>query len=462
MAVGWRPRPAGPRSCRRLLAVMIATGLAAGAGGAVAGADEAAVADRTITEAAERPGGTFARAFEEILPGRVPLPRLRAFLESQPPFLRDTELTLHARTYWLRADEPDESDREAWTAGGWLRYRSGWLRDTVQLGATLYTSQPLYAPDDRDGTGLLAPGQDGYTVLGEARAVLRYGEHRLTGYRQLLDLPYVNRQDSLMTPNTFEGVTLLGQGPRLGYAAGYLTAMKKRNAGEFADMARAAGASAGGRGLLFAGARVEPWKGFWVGAIDHLVDDVLNIAYVEVEHVWTLEADLRLRIGAQFTDQRSVGDHLLTGAPFDTQVGGARVSVTWAGLTLTAAFSMTAGGADVRNPFGSYPGYLSLIRTNFNRADEDAWLLGAAYDFSRAGLDGLSAFVNAAVGTGAREPATGRGRPDVQEYDVTVDYRPRGQWGEGWWLRVRGALVREGGRTAEEVRLILNYDFPVL
>lgn len=35
------------------------------------------------------------------------------------------------------------------------------------MSATLYTSQPLFAPVDRDGTKLLAPGQDGYTVLGQ-------------------------------------------------------------------------------------------------------------------------------------------------------------------------------------------------------------------------------------------------------------------------------------------------------
>jgi hypothetical protein len=31
---------------------------------------------------------------------------------------------------------------------------------------------------------LLASGQEGYTVLGEACAALRYRDHRLTGYRQ--------------------------------------------------------------------------------------------------------------------------------------------------------------------------------------------------------------------------------------------------------------------------------------
>ncbi len=36
------------------------------------------------------------------------------------------------------------------------------------MGAVGYTSQPLYAPNDKDGTTLLAPGQGGITVLGQA------------------------------------------------------------------------------------------------------------------------------------------------------------------------------------------------------------------------------------------------------------------------------------------------------
>ena len=39
------------------------------------------------------------------------------------------------------------------------------LLDTFRLGLTGYTSQPAYAPDDRDGTGLLALGQEGINIV---------------------------------------------------------------------------------------------------------------------------------------------------------------------------------------------------------------------------------------------------------------------------------------------------------
>jgi hypothetical protein len=190
---------------------------------------------------------------------------------------------------------------------------------------------------------------------------------------------------------------------------------------------------------------------------------VINIAYVEAEYRWRPGPDLALIVGAQLTDQRSVGSDLLTGSAFDTQAGGARVALSYAGAILTVAFSTTASGADIRKPFGGSPAYLSLIESDFDRAGEDAWLVGLAYDFGRLGLRDLSAFFNVAQGTGARDPATGQARANEREFDLTVDYRvTRRGWLEGLWLRLRGAMLEQGGNTQKEIRLILNYAFPVL
>ena len=89
-------------------------------------------------------------------------------VEKLPAFIRDTDLNLHFRTFYFDRINPDDSVNEAWAIGGWLEYRSGWLWDTLAMGAVGYTSQPLYAPNDKDGTTLLAAGQGGITVLGQA------------------------------------------------------------------------------------------------------------------------------------------------------------------------------------------------------------------------------------------------------------------------------------------------------
>ena len=112
-----------------------------------------------------------------------PLERLFApvkdAMKDLPPFLRDTDLRIHFRTYYFNREKPDETENEALAFGGWLSYKSGWLFDTFGIGATFYGSAPLYAPDDKDGTLLLKSGQEGYYVIGEAYAALRYQDYVL-------------------------------------------------------------------------------------------------------------------------------------------------------------------------------------------------------------------------------------------------------------------------------------------
>ena len=57
--------------------------------------------------------------------------------------------------------------------GGWAGMKTGYFLDHIAFGLTGYTSQPVYAPESRDGTLLLEAGQEGYTVLGEAYAEIR-------------------------------------------------------------------------------------------------------------------------------------------------------------------------------------------------------------------------------------------------------------------------------------------------
>jgi len=119
---------------------------------------------------------------------------------------------------------------------------AGVLLDTFAIGATLYGSAPLHAPDGRDGTLLLEPGQKGYYVPGEAWGALRYRDYALlTGHRQRVEQPYINSYDSRMTPNTFEGITLGGKLGVAQYLAGYLWNIKPRNSDTFVSMAAVAG-----------------------------------------------------------------------------------------------------------------------------------------------------------------------------------------------------------------------------
>jgi outer membrane porin, OprD family len=278
-----------------------------------------------------------------------------------PPFLGNTDLKVHFRSYYFDRIKPDDTQNEAWAFGGWLAYKSGWLLDTFAMGATLYGSAPLYAPDDKDGTLLLQPGQKGYYVPGEAWGALRYKEYALlTGYRQKVDQTYINPQDNRMTPNTFQGVTLGGKVDWVQYLGGYLWKIKPRNADEFISMSQQAGApedSDNGVGLL--GVRLTPLEGLRIDVSNQYGVNTFNTFYAEGDYLWPLTENWKVRMGAQFTDQRAVGDALLSAAGgkvyWSTQAGGSRVQAIYKDLTLSTAFSITGAGTRSRRPGGASP-----------------------------------------------------------------------------------------------------------
>ena len=423
-------------------------------------AQESTHQDRPTSASVEERRGPLRDGFRRVLRKKPMFPRLRDTLGDLPPFLRDSELVLKPRTYYFDKQDSDGPDGDAWTYGGALAYRSGWLFDSFAVGAEGHTSQRITGQHE-ELTGLLE-GDDGYAELGQAYGELRYREQYLSLFRRRLDLPYVNAQDSRMTPTTFEAYTLRGKVPgNFEYIAGHVAKIKPRNEDQFLTMTERAGV-AGSDGLNMAGLLWTPLEGTHLGAINYYVPDTLNILYLESEYTRRLTDHLSAKVGLQFTDQRSVGADRLTRESFDTRTAGAQFAMSFLNATVRLAASATASEERIRSPWGTPPTYLSLMQRDFDRADEDAWLVGVAYDFTRAGVPGLSAFANYAEGGAARDATSGGHLPDHREVDLTLDYRVHEEWVPGLWLRVRGSVLKvERGEKVEQLRVILNYELPI-
>jgi hypothetical protein len=387
-------------------------------------------------------------------------PSVRQQLKELPPFFADTQLEARFRTYYLRKDRTTDILSEAWAIGGSIYYRSGWLKDMISVEAEAFTSQPVYAPEDRGGTLLLAPGQEGYRVLGVANAKLRYEDIVLTGYRQSLGLPYVNRRDSRMTPNTFEAVTLAREEGRLRFSTGYISRIKRRNADDFISMAEAAGV-AKDDGLAYGSLLWQPREDFHVGGSFGIAPDILTGGYVEATDSFAIRDDLRVRLDGQFTYQD--GDEQLPQGAFETWNVGLRASSSWEGAMLRLGFVVTGDDGATFSPYGSNPSYVKLMQRTFNQAGEKALLLSLSYDFSHAEVTGLSAIVNFVQGWDGRVLGV---RGDAREIDVTLDYRLPPGLGlfRGLWLRLRGSWLDDErtDKNGTDVRAILRYDFPIL
>jgi predicted porin len=103
------------------------------------------------------------------------------------------------------------------------------------------------------------------------------------------------------------------------------------------------------------------------------------------------------------------------------------------------------------------------MKSDFNSAGEQAWMVGLTYNFSRLGLDGLSMNTKYASGHNAEDFSSGIKRPDEQEFDITFDYYPpAGRPLAGFWLRVRGAKRWQDGQDdTHDIRVLLNYTYSI-
>jgi len=427
-------------------------------------AQEAILNDRPVTPSVAEEPVSIKPTLDERIGTGVLTPYLHK-LAHLPPVIRDLEVGWNTRSYYFNRDRFESGRREAFALGGALRLRTGWLADHFKIGGTLFTSQKLIGKKDRDGTKLLGPWQRSYTVLGEAYATFRHRDHAIILYRHEMDLPYVNRDDSRMTPNTFEGYKARGKftfsnNSEVEYGLGYLDKIKLRNASEFVSMSKAAGVDGASHGMFYGGLRFSPRENIHFGAINYYVEDTLNIAYADFDYLHHFGNDFAIRMRVQFSHQRSVGDDALTGSAFDTWFLGGRIAASYRNFTFAVGFTTTDSEMKIQNPYGSYPGFVALMRRNFNRAGEDAWQVGVAYDFGRLGLDGLSAFANYAEGYGARDSETRESLANEREFNLTVDYKPDFGFLGGFWLRIRGAVV-ETDRRSTDLRVIFNHELPV-
>jgi len=406
-------------------------------------------------------------------------------MASTDPFFADGVAGFNARTYYMGVEDnskpPASTRKEAWALGGKLFGRTGYWNNTVQFGASYYLSAPLYAPGDKDGTALLAPGQKTLSVLGELYARMKYENNTLTVGRQEIDMAdkrasgvrsnrsdatYLGKLDNRMVPITYEAVLLGGKlGDSLNYYAGSVNKAKPRDSEDFTHVGSVIGANGSDSAMWMGGLRYAPTNDFWVQGWYHAVSDVIRIGFLDTNYVYRLSKDSYFRLGGQYTDQRSDGSNALTGKPFSTsnvQVYGEH-GRGW--LTLYGAYSRTGSGADVRTPFSSGPIYTQQVTRSFVRARESAWQLGVGTDLG-AWAPGLTAYFDATRGRDAINPDSGAKLADEAEYDLGVVWtlKQKGSYLDGLRSRIRSAWVidRTGVGDRKSTDLRIDFNLPII
>lgn len=375
------------------------------------------------------------------------------------PLITNSTLILHPRFYYLNRHFDTPCTQESMALGGWAFFESGeWYG--LALGLAPYTSQRLAGSEKHDNASLLKSGQHGYTVLGQAYARWRGWDSQATLYRQTLETPLLNTYDVRMTPVTFEAYTFENRSlTNLVLTLSHVEKIKPWTETSFLSLSDAAGYSNTSDGITLAGVTwtcdtlsVQLWE--------YYAHNMANSLYAQTDFR-TSESDLLVwSLSAQGLLQRDVG--AAYAGEFSAGMGGILGGLDWKGFALTLGGTVVDNGADIFNPWASYPGYTSLIEEDCNVAGTKAWVVGLAYDFAAIGIDGVSAFMNHSE---AWTPQLGSiSSPEQFETNFTADYKPGGWW-RGLGIRARLAFVRNSlalnGADYEDFRLIVNYECKV-
>lgn len=378
---------------------------------------------------------------------------------------RDSEVSLHLRSYYFDRLNPGDVQNAAWAIGGWAGYKTGWIADALQFGVVGYTSQRLWGPEDKGGTGLLAPPQQPYSALGEAYVSLRLWDQVATGGRFMVNQPEINPHDVRMTPITYQGGLVSGAVGGLSYYGAYLNGTKQRTDEKFLDFVEAANIdSSTSEPLWLLTLATEPLKGVALRGSSYYVPNVLSSTFTDAQWLTPLGGGDRLRLSAQAMYQTSVGDNLLQGKPFNTYTMGVRAEYMPGAAVLTLAYQQTGRGSNYNTPYAGWAGYPSMIVKDFNLAGMQSWLLAASYEFAGIGVPGFALHGGIAHGYNAIDPSTETAQPNWTEYDVTADYRFSAaswpEWARPLWLRARAAYVDMGASgVINDYRIILNYEW---
>jgi len=396
-------------------------------------------------------------------------PELRERWKDTPAFLRDSKVSMDARSYYRDAVRPPGSTgiQEAWAGGGSISAETGRLFDLVSLGAVLYTSFPIVAPPQYGNTGLLLPDQQGYAVFGQLYAQVQVGHaHELTLGRHLYNTPFLGAHDNRMTPNTFSGYRLIGTlegdagGPSFRYGAAYVDAIKPRDAIAFQSMASAAGAPTSNAGVGLVGALMD-WGPVSIGAINYYSQDLLNIFYTEGKVGHDFGGGFTALAAAQFVAQNSTGQTMINGGnAFATNQFGMKVDLGYRTGILTLGYSVTNPGLGILTPWSANPFYTDGLIQGFQRAGEQAVMIGLSHTLKPVGLPGIAVAAHFFNGWTSAPAA---GAPLVEsEWDFHIDWRPEYKPLEGLWFRTQygRSTTWQGGTVtnSEELRIVLNYD----
>jgi hypothetical protein len=433
------------------------------------------------------------------------------------PFFDKAKFGYQQRTSYFDRDISETSRARAAGFGGWLYGQTGEIADILSFGGTYNFTLPLYSPDTLPPSTeanqynyiLRDPDQSTNSVIGEAYAKVRFGDHAGVFGRQTIRqawyLPdvvrFYNKLDqSMIGPRDvrgmqnihYEAATYQGRfmNDTLRGYAGYIWNARQINDNKFRNMYAAAYETQCGdlsnktpqtacpgfdsNGAAYVGVQFKPNNNLMVEGSYYNFQNMMDNVYVDFDYVFRMADKNYFRVGTQYMYQGGSGDNVLSsGQNFSTNYVG-----FYGELRLTphivpyAMVGWTGTGQQIRSPYSIGPSYLVQRVGENSRAGEDTWIAGAIFDFGVFGAKGLSFDVSYGQRTDRRnDPQVNNGSPindwnelatdlvyflpDVAKY--MKNFRARARWAK---VEEPGALAGGGDKMTYDRRFDVHFLMP--
>lgn len=379
------------------------------------------------------------------------------------------KLTTQLRYYYFTQRDKDKAtkdvtNKESLALGGFLKYETPWLGDLFQGGIAGYTSQPFPSDFNRassGGTQLLSSKNQGVTALGEAYLKGKLNQTEGTIYRQRIETPMVNGNDSRMIPHTFEAYSVTSKDfEDLTLQAAWIDKIKRRDTEMFRPMSEFTGLTGLGnsnRGMFMLGADWSP-KPFKLRGWHYTVPNAMQMLFLQAGATHDIEDDLSVHWLLQGLDQRDAGS--ADGGSFNVGEIGALGGVTINGVKLEIGGTIVDNTTNVSNGWATYPFFNNMMTFANNRAGERALYLDASYDFNRIGWNGFTSSFKASFASTPNSGSTASA--DRDEYNFNFNYAFDGDL-KGLSILNRWSYQEtRNEKDGMQVRLRLQYEFQIM
>lgn len=362
--------------------------------------------------------------------------------------------------YFARDFDENTPDRADMAVGTLFYYRTAPIYG-ISAGFAFASSSDIYSDDDKAVYGLLQRDSNGnhesFTRLQEYYIQGEWFNTRVKYGAQEINTPFMNTHDIRMMPKSYEGLSIVNNSIKnLELSAYYITGYMGWTDDEAMDIVKSVNAGADDdKALIVGGVKytlpVEAAK-ITVQGWHYNMEDVFSSNYAQLSASKKL-GDYNLYFNPSALFQKSKGDNL--GGKFDTDQFGFNTGFAAYGFDVTGFYAKT-GDDDLFVPWGDGKVIIQQVLAA-GRAEEDAYALKVGYDFSKIGLNGLSAY---AFHTIYDTPESGSNASmDMSETDLSAQYNFSGAL-DGFSVRVRYAMIdAEGGENFNDFRVYLRYNF---